>query len=157
MADEPKKQGRPTKFNEIISEKIMSLAEQGKTDEEIADIVGISSRTLRTWKHDKPGFLPSLKEAKYAADQLVEASLFRRAIGYTHKAVKMFQHEGLVIKEEYEEHYPPDTTAAIFWLKNRQPADWRDKQEIAHTDKDGNPLPQPQIVITMPSNGREKK
>lgn len=41
---------------------------------------------------------------------------------------------------EYIEHYPPDTTAAIFWLKNRQPAKWRDKKEVENLVKLGDEL-----------------
>jgi len=125
-----KKRGRPSKFNEIVREKILELARGGKTDEQIADIIGVERRTLQYWKTNDQSFLLALKENKHIADELVEASLFRKATGYTHKAVKIMQNEGEVIKEEYEEHYPPDSTAAIFWLKNRKPEEWRDKTEV---------------------------
>jgi hypothetical protein len=57
-------------------------------------------------------------------------SLYHRGLGYQHKAVKIMQYEGQVIKVPYVEHYPPDTTAALRWLQNRQPGRWRDKREI---------------------------
>lgn len=65
---------------------------------------------------------------------MVSKRLYSRALGYSHKATKIFLRAGdseptLV---EYTEHYPPDTTACIFWLKNRQPRKWRDRQEIEH-------------------------
>lgn len=108
----------------------MELATQGKTDVQISEIIGICEKTLNIWKNKHPEFLQSLKEAKQAADELVEASLFRRATGYSHKAVKIFQYEGVIVTHEYEEQYPPDTAAAIFWLKNRQPKNWRDDKHL---------------------------
>lgn len=118
---------RPTKFNDSISELIVSLYEEGKTDAQVAEIVGVCEKTLNNWKGKHPEFLQALKRSKQAADELVEASLFRRAVGYSHKAVKILAHEGQSWEHEYLEHYPPDTTAAIFWLKNRQPDKWREK------------------------------
>lgn len=116
--------GRPSKFNENLTQKILELAEQGKTIQEIADFVGIGETTLRVWMTDKLEFRVALKEARDAADQLVEASLYRRAVGYKDLA--------------------PDTTAAIFWLKNRRPHEWRDQSHVVHggnvalTDKELN-------------------
>lgn len=133
MADEKKKgPGRPTKFNETLTQKILDYAEQGLTDEQIAETLGINPCSIYLWKNKHPEFSKALKDAKDAADGLVETSLFQNAMA-------------------------GNVTAQIFWLKNRRPTEWRDKQEISHTDPDGNPLPQPQIIITMPSNGREKK
>jgi len=124
------KVGRRTKFNEVLSDRVIELAEQGKTDREIADEIGVSLAALSNWKIVRPEFMESLKVARSFADDLVEASLFQRAIGYSHKAIKWFQHEGVSWSEEYIEHYPPDTTACIFWLKNRRQDMWRDKFEI---------------------------
>lgn len=133
--DEPKR-GRPTKFNETLSVKILELVEAGKTDAQIAQIIGISRKTFVNWKSAQPDFLLALKVSKQAADELVEASLFHRAVGYKHKATKIMATQwGGVIKEDYIEQYPPDTTAAIFWLKNRQPDKWRDKTEVEHSGK----------------------
>lgn len=120
---------RPSKFNNSISEKIIELYEQGKTDIQVAQIIGISERTINNWKNNKPEFVQALKEAKFAADELVEASLFRRATGYSHKVEKIFCDKfGQITRAMTVQHYPPDTTAAIFWLKNRQPENWREKQ-----------------------------
>ena len=64
------------------------------------------------------------------ADANVASRLYSRAIGYD-TGTKFATNEGRITdKVEYIEHYPPDTTAAIFWLKNRQPAKWRDKKEV---------------------------
>ena len=130
--------GRPTKFNELIHAKIVELAEGGMTEYEIAERVGVSERTIQYWKQRHFDFLHSLKDAKDIADQMVEASLFQRACGYTHPAEKHFLGKGIdgeseVITHEYVEHYPPSEVAAIFWLKNRQPERWRDKPEAEKT------------------------
>jgi len=59
----------------------------------------------------------------------VVRSLFQRACGYSHPEDKIFQHEGNPVVVPTTKHYPPDATSAIFWLKNRDPANWRDKVE----------------------------
>lgn len=127
-----KKMGRPTKFNELIQAKILDLAEQGATDEQIANATGVGVRTIGYWKSRHVDFLHALKNNKVVADELVEASLFQRAIGYSHPAEKQFLtkdefNRTVIMTHEYIEHYPPDTIAAIFWLKNRQPERWREK------------------------------
>lgn len=127
--------GRPTKFNDAIREKIASLAEKGKTVEQIAEIIGVTPRTIYNWQGKHPDLFHALKEAKQVADDLVEASLFARAVGYSHPEVKVFCDKGEITEHEVVKHYPPDVTAAIFWLKNRQPELWREKQpgEDDHT------------------------
>jgi len=97
--------GRPTKFNESLKALMLELYKRGKTDKQVAHIVGVSIRTLHNWKANHPSFLHSLKDAKQIADDLVESSLFQMAINGNH-------------------------VAAIFWLKNRKPDEWRDKKEV---------------------------
>ena len=72
-----------------------------------------------------------MRRGKVKADADVSKSLLERALGYNHKAVKFFQNDGVVISQEYTEHYPPDTAAASLWLRNRQPDKWRDKPEFS--------------------------
>lgn len=134
---ETKEIGRPSKFNELIKEKIISLAKDGKTNEQIADIIGVHVRTIENWQGKHKDLLWALREAKQAADDLVEASLFSRAVGYSHKSVKVFfDRESLqTVEHEIVEQYPPDVTAAIFWLKNRKPSEWREKTEVEHSGK----------------------
>ena len=80
-------------------------------------------------------FRAALKVGKEAADQRVERSLYQRAVGYSYDAVKIFMPAGAKkpVYAPYVEHVPPDTTAAIFWLKNRDPAHWRDAWQIEHS------------------------
>lgn len=121
-----KKPGRESSFNYQVKRKILTLAKNGKTDAQIAEVIGIHPQTLRRWKGRFPAFVEALKESKQKADSLVEASLYRRATGYYHPEEKLFVVGGKIKRVEVLRHYPPDTTAAIFWLKNRQPKAWRD-------------------------------
>jgi hypothetical protein len=132
-----KKVGRPTKFNEIISEKILEYAEQGKTEEEIAKLVGINPRTIWYWKNQNQSFYLALKESKSIADDLVEASLFRKAVGYQKPVVHITKDDRMI---EFVEDVPPDTTAAIFWMKNRRPDEWREKHEVEVSGKFGDEI-----------------
>lgn len=127
-----KKNGRPTKYSPEIVEFANTLAVKGKTDVEISNIIGICPRTLAYWKGKYSDFMQALKDGKVQADELVEASLYRRATGYYHEEEKLFYDSklGCVHRELYVKHYPPDTTAIIFWLKNRNPERWRDAQVL---------------------------
>ncbi|MBL7545611.1 MAG: helix-turn-helix domain-containing protein [Bdellovibrionaceae bacterium] len=127
MSTEPKV-GRPSLFNDAIREKIIALAEQGKTNEQIAEIIGVHVRTIENWQGKHKDLMWALREAKLSADELVEASLFSRAVGYTHPEEKSFCYEGVVVTHNTQKHHPPDIQAAMFWLKNRQPDKWREKQ-----------------------------
>ena len=127
---EDPKLGRPSLFNDSIREKMIELAGKGKTNQQIADIIGVHVRTIENWQGKHKELMWALKEAKQVADDLVEASLFSRAVGYSHKEVKVFFDSKSLQTVEHEvvQQYAPDTTAAIFWLKNRQPDKWREKQ-----------------------------
>lgn len=126
---EPAKVGRPTKFTPEILAQAEKLAKLGLTDVEMADVFGVTEQTFNNWKKSQPDFFESLKNGKALADANVAESLYHRALGYSHPAVKIMTAGGAIEQVPYTEHYPPDTAAAIFWLKNRQPRKWRDKQE----------------------------
>lgn len=127
------------------SEKLLLLeawARDGLTDEQIAGNMGINVRTLYNWKKKSILIFQSLKVGKEVADIEVENALRKKALGFreTEQAVstrKIVEYEnGKRAREvtepvvtEVERYFPPDTTAAIFWLKNRKPEQWRDKRE----------------------------
>ncbi len=117
-------------------------ARDGLTDEQIAGNIGITVRSLYNWKTKSIPIFQSLKIGKEVADIEVENALRKKALGFhetehtvsTRKTVEY--DNGKRIREvtepvvtEVEKYYPPDTTAQIFWLKNRKPEQWRDKQE----------------------------
>lgn len=127
------KGGRPSSFERRFIEDARKLAKLGANDREVAEFFGVSEATLHRWKHTIPEFCDSLKVGKGPADERVEQSLFRRATGYKHDAIKIMQHNGVPVIVPFVEHVAPDTVACIFWLKNRRPDLWRDKIEHQHS------------------------
>ena len=132
-------------------------AQLGATDREVAEFFNVSEQTLNAWKHVHPEFLESLKLGKETADRRVEQSLYRRAVGYSYDAEKIFPYEGAAVRVPYVEHIPPDTTACIFWLKNRQRDLWRDRVDAtAKVVRDVVTMTDDELIdiIRRESNGR---
>lgn len=128
------KKGRPTKYRpEFAAQAAKLCALLGATDQDLAAFFEVHQDTIDEWKKVHPEFSGSLKQGKAETDARVEQSLYRRAIGYSHDAVKIFNNEGEEMKVPFVEHYAPDTTACIFWLKNRKPVEWRDKVDHEHS------------------------
>lgn len=121
--------GRPTDFKPEYVQQAKKLCELGATDVEIADFFDVATSTVYLWKNKQQDFSEALKAGKAAADERVERSLYHRAVGYTFESEKVFQFQGMIVRTPTREHVPPDTTAMIFWLKNRRPEQWRDKTE----------------------------
>lgn len=132
--------GRPTKYKPEYCKQAAKLCALGAIDKDLAEFFDTTEQTINAWKKEYPEFLEAIKTAKEELDQKVERSLFQRATGYEHPAVKIMQYEGTPVKVDYTERYPPDTVAGIFWLKNRQPDRWRDKIDHEHGGKDGAPI-----------------
>lgn len=126
------KMGRPSKFDPKMIPMVEKLCKLGATDLEVADFFDVSYTTFKTWLHVYPDLLAVLKVAKEEANDRVKMSLYRKATGYSFDAVKIFMHEGKVIYAPYREHVPPDTTAMIFWSKNRMKDEFRDVQHHQH-------------------------
>jgi hypothetical protein len=130
--------GRPTDFKPEYVEQAAKLCELGATDEEIGAFFEVSTRTIYRWKNEIPEFCQALKIGKDAADQRVERSLFQKATGYyvveqeSHK-LKVDQHKEEIEVVDVEKYVQPDTTAGIFWLKNRKSKEWRDKKDVEVT------------------------
>lgn len=145
--------GRPSSYKPEYAKHAEKLAALGATDIEVADFFQVDVRTVYRWKHDYPEFCQSLNVGKDKADERVINSLFQKAVGYEQDAVKIFMPAGAnePVYAPYREKIAPDTTAAIFWLKNRRPGDWRDKQDIDHTSSDKSMSPT-QILLVAPSD-----
>ena len=110
--------------------KIEGWARDGLTDEQIAHNMGISPSTLYEWKNAYSEFSESLKRGKEVVDRQVENALLKRALGYEYEEVSEKYELGILTERKVtKKQVVPDTTAQIFWLKNRKPADWRDKPE----------------------------
>lgn len=119
-----------SKYKSEYDKQAYKLCLLGATDKQLADFFDVTERTINTWKENHSTFFQSLKSGKLHADAVVADSLFNRAIGYSHPEEKIFNNQGEIVTYDTIKHYAPDTTAAIFWLKNRQPAIWRDKKEV---------------------------
>ena len=123
-------------------QKLSQWAEKGLTDVQIAHNMGIGYTTLRDWKSKYPSILTALKRGKDVADQEVENSMYKSAIGYfvyeevEETRMNRKKHTEETVIKRTKKWCPPSTTAQIFWLKNRQPERWRDKvvQEIGTAD-----------------------
>lgn len=126
---------RPSKFKEEYIEQAYKLALLGVTDKELALFFDTTEQTINNWKKDYPKFFESLKRGKEEADAKVAQSLYHRALGYSHPDTDIKVVKNQIVTTDIIKHYPPDTTAAIFWLKNRKPERWREKQEILIEDK----------------------
>lgn len=135
-----KKLGRPGKLASVDLEQVAKLAALGLTDAQMAAALKIAVSSLYEYKKN-PAFSEAIKAGKAESDAKVERSLYERALGYSVKTEKIFCTKfGEIVRAETVEHYPPDPTSMIFWLKNRKPQEWRDKQEVEHGTKDGAPL-----------------
>lgn len=137
--EEHKPSGRPTDYKEEYNQQAYKLCLLGAKDTELANFFEVSEVTINAWKQKHPTFLKSLREGKQVADAQVANRLYNRACGFKATDTKFATHEGLITdSQEYIKEYPPDTTAAIFWLKNRQPDKWRDRQEVQATNTNIN-------------------
>lgn len=106
-------------------------ARQGLTDEQIANNMGIGRTTLYDWRQKEPNIANALKKGKEVVDFEVENALLKRALGYTIVLNKQkVTKDGDIVDIVEEMHIAPDTTAQIFWLKNRMTRQWRDKVEV---------------------------
>lgn len=132
--------GRPSRYREEFAEQARKLCRLGATDKELAEFFGVSVVTLDSWKKRHPEFLGSLKDGKSQADAEVADRLYQRALGFSHKEDKILQHNGVPVIVPTVKHYPPDTIACIFWLKNRRPDLWRDKVGLEHSGPGGGPI-----------------
>jgi hypothetical protein len=112
------KVGRPTKYTIDHAAQAENFALIGFDDIRMADAFGVSVATITKWKKDHPEFSAAIKNGKDVADGKVGISLYKQATGFVGPDGK---------------YYPPNPTACIFWLKNRQKAQWRDKHEVEHS------------------------
>lgn len=126
---------------------IEGWARDGLTNEQIAHNMGITRETLRVWSKNYSVISATLKKGKEVVDRQVENALLKRALGYEFEEItyepvpikpyindegKVIEHE-LDITKKVKKQVAPDVTAQIFWLKNRKPNEWRDKQDVSHS------------------------
>lgn len=119
------------KYTEWITEegltKIEAWARDGLIDKQIAQNIGIAEGTLYDWKNRFSEISKALKRGKEVVDIQVENALLKRALGYEYDEITTeYGQETKRVRKQVV----PDTTAQIFWLKNRRPEQWRDKQDV---------------------------
>lgn len=144
------KVGRKSAWDTKIAprlEEIKGWCRDGYTDEQISQRLGIHRDTLYKYKREKTELSDALKGTKEAVDLAVENSLLKRAMGFEYEEETI---EGIVgpngetikkTRKIVKKHMAPDTTAQIFWLKNRQPEKWRDKHHHEITGEGGGEIP----------------
>ena len=119
---------------------LQGWARDGLSDEQIAHNMGIAYSTLQEWKKKHLDISVALKKTKEIVDKEVENSLYKSAMGYDYEEIteerrfnKQTGDYELIITKRQKKHMPPNPTSIIFWLKNRRPEIWRDRQEITDT------------------------
>lgn len=127
------------KINDWLEQDKLTLLEgwsrDGLTNEQIANNIGINVKTLYDWKNKESNISNALKKGKEVVDIEVENALLKRALGYKYDEVT---YENGVETKRVTKEVQPDTTAQIFWLKNRKPKNWKDKQNNENTSDDVN-------------------
>lgn len=144
------------RINEWLEEDKLILLEgwarEGLTEEQIAHNMKISVKTLYNWKNKELQILQALKKGKKVVDFEVENALLKRALGYEYEELT---YESGILTKKVKKQVPPDTTAQIFWLKNRKPSSWRDKvidNENEEAIKNAN-----EILIKIRKSANERK
>lgn len=133
------KAGRPTEYRKDMPERAYELMRDcGLTEKRLATAFGVHVDTIAEWKRVYPEFAKAIREGRRDHDSReIETSLARSAKGYNYNEVK---HEyecdtqagtaRLKATTRIRKHVPANVAAASFWLKNRAPKEWRDKQEV---------------------------
>lgn len=133
------KVGRPTKYKEEYAEQAYKLSLLGMTDAQMANFFEVDERTVNNWKHDHPEFFQSIKKGKDLADVEVVEALRKRALGYQYEEIKQETGQQGDKTTTTTKEVPPDPTAIIFWLRNRQRDKWTN-----------NPMPDDQDQVATP-------
>ena len=135
--------GRPTEYKDDYPRMAeVACREGGFTNPKLGKLFGVSAATIHTWGKLYPEFLDAIKRGKDDWDTLkVEKTLLKRAMGFsytetTQEPAKLGSKE-MTVTKKVKKLVVPDTTAQIFWLKNRQPARWRDTKNIEHSGEVG--------------------
>lgn len=120
---------------------LQAWARDGLIDEQIASKMGINIATLYAWKNKYNDIFEALKKGKEIVDVAVENALLKRALGYGFEEVTEVREAGVLVQRKVvKKHMAPDTTAQIFWLKNRRPDLWRDVKKIDMAANVNNPF-----------------
>jgi hypothetical protein len=153
--------GAHSEYKPEFAAQAEKLCVLGATDSEIADFFGVSVRTIQRWKLQHEEFCHSIKIGKVTADDRVERSLYEKATGFVYEEEQAFKVRDAGGSERLEtirveRMAPPDTTAMIFWLKNRRKDEWRDRITNEHSGVDGGPI-KTESKVTLSAEEAYKK
>lgn len=137
-----------SKVDEWLKEEKLELLSCWARDFTLSDIakrIGVSEKTLITWRKTYPEIEQAIKDGKEIVDYRVENALLKVALGYTTTDVKTIisppdKNGNRAIRvEKTEREVPPNPTAIMCWLNNRKPKQWKRNRDMMHTeDKDNN-------------------
>lgn len=132
------RRGRPDQYQPEYARMAQAHCRLGATDDDLADLFEVSISAIRSWIARHKDFAEAVKAGQLEVfSPRVVRSLAQRAIGYAVDTVEAkVMRDGSIVRYGVRKHYPPDVTACIFWLKNRDPENWRDVQD--HIIKNNN-------------------
>jgi hypothetical protein len=122
--------GRPTAYKPEYCELAHNYCLLGATAEELAGFFGVTRGTINNWIATIPEFATALREGRDLADARIARCLYKRAMGYDHKVKRITECRGDEKTVTTELHFPPDTHACIFWLRNRRRRNWNPRAEV---------------------------
>lgn len=123
--------GRPTKYRPEYVDQVRHLVERGYTMTQVAEFLGVNRDSLFTWQHEHPELLAAAREGRDMQDDNVEASLYKRAIGFETKETREVVRGGKVVERIItKKQFAPDTGAAFIWLQNKRPGQWKNRREV---------------------------
>ena len=150
-AKKAKKAGRPPRYKPEYNQQATKFCLLGATNDQLAEMFGVTTTTIDNWIKKHPGFIGAIKEGREVADANVANSLYHRALGYSHSDTDIRVIDEEIVMTEITKHYPPDTGAAMAWLKNRRRQNWRDIKAVEMSSDPNNPL------VIQPVQYAEKK
>jgi hypothetical protein len=139
--------GLAPQYNPVFARICYKLRLAGLPIDKIADVLEFQTPHIEKWRKTYPEFEEAWQKGGALADANVARSLYGRAVGYKHKAEKIFNNKGVILRAEYIEHYPPDTGAIELWLTNRQPDHWKKRSSQELTGANGSPLYPPPVLV----------
>lgn len=147
-----------TKYTDDFPKLVEMYMRHGLTEEQAAKNLGVHVSTFEDYKKRYAEFSEAIKRGKAPVDFEVENALLKRAKGFEADDVHVSNYMGEVRLTPVKKIFPPDTTAAIFWLKNRNPKRWRDIKGVELTGKDGGPVEKHEVVeVSAPELEKQMK
>jgi hypothetical protein len=132
----PSATGRPTKYKPEYDELATKYCLLGAINADLAKFFEVSLFTIEEWLRKIPSFSRAIKKGRVEADANVASKLYARAVGYSYTEEHQCRVGDKIIRTPINKHCPPDVAAEFIWLKNRRPANWRDRVEHTVADPD---------------------